>query len=46
MIWFREQSRSKPRFGPGWTSTTWTRVTLTPDGAQVREVDAALIDIA
>jgi hypothetical protein len=38
VMWVRSTSAGKPRFGPGYVSTTWTRVRLTPDGSRVREI--------
>ena len=41
VIWVRSTSSGKPRFGPGYVSTTWTRVRLTADGSRVREIAGA-----
>ncbi len=40
VLWIRSTSSGKPRFGPGFVSTTWTRVRLTSDGSRVREISA------
>ena len=36
VIWVRLTSSRKPRFGPAYVSTSWTRVTVTQDGSRVR----------
>ena len=41
VIWVRSTNTGKPRFGPGFVSTTWTRVRLTSDGSRVREIASA-----
>ncbi len=41
LLWVRSTSSGKPRFGPGFVSTTWTRVKTTPDGNRVREIASA-----
>jgi hypothetical protein len=41
VIWVRATSSCKPRLGPGFVSTTWTRVSLTSDGSRVREIAGA-----
>jgi hypothetical protein len=41
VIWVRSTNSGKPRFGPGFVSTTWTRVRLTSDGSRVREIAMA-----
>jgi len=41
VVWVRSTASGKPRFGPGFVSTTWTRVRLTSDGSRVREIASA-----
>lgn len=38
VVWVRSTSTGKPRFGPGFVETSWTRVSLTVDGNRVREI--------
>jgi hypothetical protein len=45
VLWVREESTARPRVGPGWTSTAWTRMALTADGARVREIESSVIDV-
>jgi hypothetical protein len=47
VLWVRSTSAGKPRFGPGFVSTTWTRIKLTPDGSRVREIaNAGVLSVA
>lgn len=47
VLWVRVKASGKPRFGPGFVSTTWMRFTLTPDGSRLREVaDAGVLHVA
>ncbi|MBE2320343.1 hypothetical protein DVA67_030545 [Solirubrobacter sp. CPCC 204708] len=47
VMWVRSTASGAPRFGPGFVSTVWTRITLTPDGSRVREVaDAGVLHVA
>jgi hypothetical protein len=47
VIWVRSTSSGKPRFGPSFVSTGWTRVRVTPDGTRVREiVNAGVLHVA
>jgi hypothetical protein len=41
VIWVRSTQSRKPRFGPAYVSTSWTRVTVTEDGSRVREITSA-----
>jgi hypothetical protein len=41
IVWVRSTASRKPRFGPGYVSTTWTRVSVTPDRTQVLSIDHA-----
>jgi ketosteroid isomerase-like protein len=38
VIWVRSTHARKPRFGPAYVSTSWTRITITEDGSRVREI--------
>jgi hypothetical protein len=38
VVWVRWTESRKPRFGPAYVSTSWTRVTVTEDGSRVREI--------
>ena len=47
VVWVRSTTAGKPRFGPGFVSTSWTRVRLTSDGSRVREIaDAGVLSVA
>jgi hypothetical protein len=41
VIWVLSTASGKPRFGPAFVSTGWTRVKLTSDGSRVREIASA-----
>jgi hypothetical protein len=41
VIWVRSTNSRRPRFGPAYVSTSWTRVTVTEDGSRVRELTSA-----
>ena len=38
IVWVRSTASRKPRFGLGYVSTTWTRVSVTPDRTQVLSI--------
>jgi hypothetical protein len=47
VMWVRSTSNSKPRFGPGFVSTTWTRITVTPDRTRVCTIEfAGVLNVA
>jgi hypothetical protein len=47
VIWVRSTSSRKPRFGPAYVSTSWTRVTVTEHGTHVREIiDGGVLEVA
>ena len=35
IVWVRSTASRKPRFGPGYVSTSWTRVFVTPDRVEL-----------
>ena len=35
IVWVRSTAARKPRFGPGYVSTSWTRVFVTADRTQI-----------
>jgi hypothetical protein len=41
VIWVRSTFSGTPRFGPGFVSTGWTRVRVTPDASRIREIALA-----
>lgn len=46
VLWVRATTSGKPRFGPGFVETSWMRVRLTPDRAQLREIaDAGVLQV-
>lgn len=46
VLWVRSTSSGKPRFGPGFVATSWSRFSLTPDGSRVREIaDAGVVHV-
>jgi hypothetical protein len=41
VVWILSTTSGKPRFGPGFVSTSWTRLALTSDGSRIREISSA-----
>jgi hypothetical protein len=47
LLWVRSTHCRKPRFGPAYVSTIWTRVRVTSDGSRVREIlPAGVLQVA
>jgi hypothetical protein len=47
LLWVRSTHCRKPRFGPAYVSTTWTRVRVTADQRRVREIlPAGVLQVA
>jgi hypothetical protein len=43
VIWVRSTHSRKPRFGPPFVLTLWTRVTVTEDRSRVRTIDSGSV---
>ena len=41
VMWVRSTHTREPHSGAPYVFTTWTRITLTPDGSRVREIEGA-----